>query len=245
MWQYAPARDVVQDFVDYALAWFDDRNYTLAIDADLAGWAATMRGIPGSFVNPAFDPAQSRLTAKDSFWLDVRAGSETVATCAARLFLTDDVLDLLRSLRLWFAEPPVDYGRLAIAMPPGAPVIHGRVGHEGGLWVHPQHRKRGLSAVLPHLTRAICAHEWQIDWQTGIARQGIGECGIATWAYGMPHVERCFDGYFPPTRSRERFYLVYMDREELLGGLEPETVAALLADRHQQARHTRALVMEG
>ncbi|HUC68349.1 MAG TPA: hypothetical protein VMA53_23230 [Stellaceae bacterium] len=245
MWQQASTRDVVQDFVDYALAWLDDRNYTLAIDSDLAGWAATMRGIPGSFVNPAFDPAQSRLSPQDSFWLDVRAGSETIATCAARLLLTDDILDLLRSLRLWFAEPRVDYGRLAITLPREAPVIHGRVGHEGGLWVHPQHRRRGLSAVLPHLTRAICTREWEIDWQTGIARQGIGECGIATWAYGMPHVERCFDGYFPPTRSRERFYLVYMDRAELLGGLEPETVAALLADRHQQPRHARALVMEG
>lgn len=245
MWQHAWTRDVVQDFVDYAVAWLDDHNYTLSIDADLARWAETMRRIPGNaFVNPAFDPASSELTAEDSFWLDVRAGSQTIATCAARLFLTADLLDLMRTMRLWLAEPPAEHGTLTVAAPAGMPVIGGRVGHEGGLWVHPQHRKRGLSALLPHLARALGAREWDLDWQTGIARRGIGECGIANWAYGMPHVERCFDGYFPLTRSIERFYLVYMDRAELLAGLEPETVAGLLADRHQQPRHARALVME-
>ena len=246
MWQELPSADNVQDFIDYSLAWLDNNHYSLTIDVDMVHWVAALsESAPGSFVNPAFDPSHSRLTPENSFWLDVKAGSKTIATCAARLFVTEDCLDLLRTMQLWFAAPPPSYGRLAIEAPPGMPVISGNVGHEGGLWVHPEHRKRGLSVILPHLARAVCAREWQVDWQTGIARKGIGECGIVQRSYGMPHAERCFDGYFPPTRSQERFYLVYMDSAELAAGLDPDAVAGLLPDRHQQPRHTRALVLEG
>jgi hypothetical protein len=245
MWQYQPATDVVQDFIDYALGWLDARNYTLTVDVDMARWAAIMaRTSPKAFVNPAFDPRHSRLSPETSFWLEVRSGSETIATSTARLFVTDDALDLLRSMRLWLAEPPANYGRLAIDLPAGSPKIGGTVGHEGGLWVHPQHRKRGLSAILPHLNTALSVREWDIDWQTGITLRALGESGIATWAYGFPHVERCFDGYFPLTRSAERFYLCYMDRAELMAGLDLDVVAGLLPDRHQQARHAPALVQK-
>lgn len=246
MWQALPSTDTVQDFIDYSLAWLDDHHYGLTIDIDMANWGAVLAETsPGAFVNPAFDPRHSRLTPANSFWLDVKAGSKTIATCAARLFVTEDVLELLRTMRLWYAAPPASYGQLAIDASPNMPLIRGNVGHEGGLWVHPQHRKRGLSVILPHLARAICAREWQVDWQTGIARQGIGECGIVQRAYGMPHSERCFEGYFPPTRSQERFYLVYMDNVELTAGLDLYTVAGLLPNRHQQPGHAPALVVKG
>lgn len=246
MWQPRIATDTVQDFIDYALAWLDEHRYSLGVDADLGRWVSTLAATsPGAFVNPAFDPRCSRLTPDDSFWLDVRAGSQTIATCATRLFATDDVFDLLRSMRLWLAEPPARYGRLRVTPPPGSPAIAGNVGHEGGLWVHPQHRKRGLSVILPHLARALSVREWQLDWQTGIARRDIGECGLASRAYGMPHVERCFDGDFPLTGTRERFYIVYMSRAELLAGLDLDGVAGLLPDRNQQPRHAGSLVVEG
>jgi GNAT superfamily N-acetyltransferase len=245
MWQALPSADTVQDFIDYALAWLESRNYTLTVDVDMARWAAAVeRTSPEAYVNPAFDPRHSRLSPETSFWLDVRAGSQTIATSTARLFVIEDALDLLRTLRLWFESPPERYGRLAISMPPGTPRIGGHVGHEGGLWVHPEHRKRGLSVILPHLNTALSLREWDIDWQTGITRRSIGESGIATWAYGFPHVEPCFDGYFPPTRSNERFYLCYMDREELTAGLDLDVVAGLLPNRHQQPRHAPALVQK-
>ena len=238
--------ETIQSFVDFSLSWFDERGYSLTVDTDLSRWAAVMATTsPEAFVNPAFDPRHSGLTASNSFWLDVRTGSRTIATCAARLFVTDDFLEVLRSLRLWHARPAAELGQLALSPPPGTPLMRGHVGHEGGLWVHPQHRKRGLSVILPHLARALCLREWDIAWQTGVARQGIGECGIATWAYGMRHVEPFFEGFFPLTRSRERLFLAYVDREELVAGLELDAVAGLLPDRHQQTRHAAALVQEG
>lgn len=238
--------DIVQPFIDFSLTWLEARDYTLTIDTDLSNWVAAMAATSGEvFVNPAFDPRFSRLSASNSFWLDIRAGSRTIAICAARLFVTDDFLDVMRTQRLWRHEPPPQLGTLAITAPRMMPPIAGHVGHEGGLWVHPQHRKRGLSVILPHLARALSVREWDVDWQTGVTRQGIGECGIASWAYGMRHVEPCFDGYFPLTQSRERLYLAYVDREELIAGLDLDAVAGLLPDRHQQTRHPRALVQEG
>jgi hypothetical protein len=238
--------DIVQSFIDFSLAWLDDRKYTLTIDADLGRWAGVMQtASTNTFVNPAFDPRHSRLTPHNSFWLEVRAGSYTVATCAARLLITHDFLDLMRTMKLWLETPRVSDGELHIAPPLGMPILRGKVGHEGGLWVHPEHRKRGLSAILPHLTRALAYRQWDIDWQTGIARRGIGECGILKSAYGVPHVELCFDGYFPLTQSDDRFFVAYMNRDELVAGLDLNAVATLLPDRHQQPRHTLALVKKG
>lgn len=238
--------EIVQSFVDFSLAWLEDRGYALAIDTDMSNWTAvTAATSADAFINPTFDPRYGNLSPANSFWLDICAGSRTIATSAARLFATDDFLALMRSQRLWQDRPPPELGTLAVTAPPGMPLIAGRIGHEGGLWVHPEHRKRGLSVILPHLNRALCQREWDIDWQTGLTRQAIGQSGIATWAYGFPHVEPCFEGYFPPTRSRERLYLVYLDREELIAGLDCDTVARLLPDRHEQARHPRALINEG
>jgi GNAT superfamily N-acetyltransferase len=244
----APRDDfgIVQSFIDFSLGWLEDHGYALTIDPDLSNWTACIaKTSADAFVNPAFDPRCSRVSAADSFWLDIRAGSHTIATCAARLFITDDFLAVLRTQRLWLDEPPPHLGTLAITAPRTTAPVAGHVGHEGGLWVHPAHRKRGLSVILPHLARALAAREWDVDWQTGVTRRAIGECGIASWAYGMQHVELCFDGYFPLTQSLERLYLAYVDRAELIAGLDLDAVAGLLPDRYQQARHPPALVQEG
>ena len=249
MWQPAQIQsdgERVQDFIEFSLQWLQDRRYTLAIDADMAGWAAAMTNAQTSArVNPSFNPAFSPVSPDNSFWLDIKAGSQTIAIMAARLFATDDYLELKRSTRLWYDPPLPGQTRLQIAVPAQTPGIFGLVGHEGGLWVHPAHRKRGLSVILPHLIRAFCWRQWNIDWQTGLALREIGECGIAKWAYGMSHVVPCFEGISPLRPTYDRLFMVYMSRRELLAGLTPDAVARLLADRHGKTGHPTALVQEG
>lgn len=245
MWQARSEAELVQDFIDFSLAWLGEHGYTLTVDTDLSNWTAAIAATSAdAYINSAFDPRYSRLSAANSFWLDIRAGSHTIATSAARLLVTDDFLDLMRTQRLWRDQPPPELGTLAITAPRGMPLIAGHIGHEGGLWVHPQHRKRGLSVILPHLNRALCLREWDINWQTGVTRQEIGESGMAKWAYGFRHAEPCFDGHFPLTRCRERLYVVYLDRLELIAGLDRDAIAGLLSDGHQQTRHPPALVKE-
>jgi hypothetical protein len=230
--------EIVQDFVDFSLAWLDARNYTLTVDVDMAGWVRTM-ALAQSMdrVNPTFDPQFNPLSPDNSFWLDVRAGSRTIATSAARLFVTDDYLALKRSTRLWYDPPRPQDAELAISVPPDMPAICGRVGHEGGLWIHPDHRKRGLSVILPHLNRALCLREWNIDWQTGMTLRDIGESHLAQRAYGFPHVTPCFEGRTPLKPYPERLFIVYMNREELIAGLDLHAVTRLLPDRDQEAVH--------
>jgi len=237
--------DLVQDYIDFTLEWLQDRGYSLTIDAYMGTWVKATKAAGSTFVNPAFDPEHSRLSPKDSFWLDIRLGSHTIATSAARLFVTDDYLALKRTMKLWYEKPSPDFAELAISQPPDTPVIQGRVGHEGGLWVHPAHRKRGLSVLLPHLNRALCLREWEIDWQTGIAMKGIGECGIAERAYGFPHVVPFYEGHLPVTQRTERLYMTYMDRSELTAGLEIDTVARLLPDGHDKTAHVASRVQKG
>lgn len=244
MWQQqAPSpADTVSDFIEFASMWLDDRRYTLNVDADMTAWASAMASAPGmALVNPTFDPRWSPLSPANSFWLDIRAGSRTVAMIAARLFVTDDYLELMRSTRLWWDPPSA---RLPIEVPQGTPAIRGNVGHEGGLWVDPQHRKRGFSVILPHLVRAFCHREWQVDWQTGATMRGIGESGIAVWAYGAPHLVPCYEGYFPVTGNSDRLFLVYMSEAELVAGLDLGRVARLLPDRHREMGHAAVRVQK-
>jgi hypothetical protein len=239
-------QDVVQDFIDFSLGWLEERRYTLGVSVDMAAWATTMRGAPGmSLVNPTYDPRHSPLSPKNSFWLDVRTGSLTIGMIAGRLFVTDDYLEIKRSLRLWYDPPRPEHGRLALNVPPGLPKICGKVAHEGGLWVHPQHRKRGLSTVLPHLVRALCLREWNIDWMTGATTRRIGDSGIASSIYGMLHVESCFEGWFPVTNRYDRVYIAYMNRNELISGLDLDAVARLLSNGDKQALHPTLRVQEG
>jgi hypothetical protein len=237
---------IVQDFVDFALAWLEQRGYTLTVDVDMAAWARMMRNAPGmSLVNPTFDPEHSPLSPGNSFWLDLRTGSTTVATCAARLIVTADYAAFKRSGKLWHDPLRAEDEALSMNFPAEVPLIRGRVGHEGGLWVHPKHRKLGLSTILPHLTRALCFREWRVDWQTAITRRGIGECGIVHWGYGVPHLVPFFEGVSPMTDTHDRLYMAYMDRGELIGSLELEAAARLLADRHKQPADAALRVQEG
>jgi hypothetical protein len=121
MWQQqVPSHaDTVSDFVEFAAMWLEDRRYTLNIDADMTAWARAMASAPGmALVNPTFDPRWSPLSPANSFWLDIRAGSRTVAMIAARLFVTDDYLELMRSTRLWYDRPSA---RLPIEVHEGTP----------------------------------------------------------------------------------------------------------------------------
>ncbi len=237
-WQESQRReaDTVQSFIEFSLSWLQEGNYALSVDVDMARWAEVTRTTArASFINPAFDPRHSRLSPANSFWLEVRVGSSTIATSAARLLVTNDYWELQRSMRLWYENPP-HHAPLAM-LSPNMPAISGRIGHEGGLWVDPRFRKRGLSVILPHLNRALCFRQWSVEWQTGITLRGIGESGLAERAYGFPHVVPCFEGYLPVTGKPERLYLTYMTDKELITGLRCEAVARLLPDHHGQPIH--------
>jgi GNAT superfamily N-acetyltransferase len=225
----------VLDLVDAAMEWLDSRSLQLAIEPDVAGWAAHMHRAPATKgVNPTFDPAFCAVDRRNSFWVNITHEGRTIACGAGRLFETDDYLELKRSLRLWFDRAPVPFReRLTLIVPEDVPFIAGRVGHEGGLWVHPAHRKCGLSFLIPRLVRAICLGRFAVEWQCGVNFDDLTRSGLPTSTYGFPHCVPCIDGFFPPTGRHERMHMVYMSRAELLA-IQRETIIRLRADRYEQ-----------
>lgn len=226
----------VLDLVDAALEWLDSQSFELAIESDLSGWAAHMRRAPATKgVNPTFDPVFSAVDRRNSFWVNITHEGRTIACGAGRLFETDDYLELKRTLRLWFDREPVPFrDRLSLIVPDEVPFIAGRVGHEGGLWVHPAHRKRGLSFLVPRLVRAISLGRFAVEWQCGANFDDLTRSGLPTLAYGFPHCVPCIDAFFPPTGRHERVHMVYMSRAELLA-IQRETIVRLRTDRHYEA----------
>ncbi len=232
----APHRqEILQTFIDFCLDWLQRQEFTLTVDVDMARWVEVMRHAPSiSAITPTYDPRFSPLSPHNSFWLDIRLGSETIATSAARKLVCEDFLSLMRTGHLWFDPPRSNRAELALTPPLDMPKIAGRIGYEGGLWIHPDHRKKGLSVILPHLNRALCHREWDVDWQVGITLRSLGESGLAHRAYGFPHAARCFEGRSPITDTYDHLYVVYMDAEELLAGLELHAVTRLLPNAHKQ-----------
>ena len=193
-------------------------GFYLTINSDMSAWARMMRAMPKTrVVNPTFDPECSQLDATNSFWVRVTDAADNPVACIAnRLFVTDDYVDLMRTWRLWYDRGPRQIRPLNIVLPPEAPFVSGRIGHHGGLWVHPGHRKRGLSYLLPRLTRALSLVNFQVDWHCGMVFGDLGDSGLPKWGYGYTGMDLCIDGYFPVTEREERVYMTYISRDEML-----------------------------
>lgn len=190
----------------------------VTVSTDMAAWVRMMKAMPKTrVVNPTFDPEFSQLNAANSFWVRITDMADNPVACIAnRLFVTDDYVGLIRSWRLWYDRGLKPVRPLNIVLPSQTPFIAGRIGHHGGLWVHPGHRKRGLSYVLPRLTRALSLANFNVDWHAGMVFGDLGDSGLPKWGYGYTNMDLCIDGYFPVTDREERVYMTYIGREAML-----------------------------
>ncbi|WP_157089232.1 GNAT family N-acetyltransferase [Oceanibaculum pacificum] len=221
----------IQRVISVYLEELDRLGLALTVETDMSGWATVMRSAPQmSAVNPTFDPSQSHLHPGNSFWLRVTYGSETIACIANRLFITEDYLNLKRSLRLWYDLKPVLIREpLNVVIGDHVPHISGRVGHHGGLWVHPSWRGNGLAGFLPRLTRALSMRHFDVDWHCGIALKAIADRGLPLKAYGYPHMDLCVQGFFPVTGKHEDIYMGWITRPEMLMQMEETALEPLVA----------------
>ncbi|MEQ9643382.1 MAG: hypothetical protein RIM84_25400 [Alphaproteobacteria bacterium] len=216
----APADDFAdpRKLVRAYLARLERDGFYVTVSSDMNAWVSMMEAAPAiRVVNPTFDPAHSQLDASNSFWVRVTDMADNPVACIAnRLFDTDDYLGLIRNWRLWYDRGLKEVRPLNIVLPDTVPFVAGRIGHHGGLWVHPGHRKRGLSFVLPRLTRALSLANFRPDWHCGMVFGDLGDSGLPKWGYGYTNMELCIDGYFPVTGRDERVYMTYISRADML-----------------------------
>ena len=123
--------DLLQAYVDKTVMAFGSAGLSFYVESDLAAWADTMRNAPSiTAVSPSFDPEHSWLTPANSFWVCLRDGEGEVIGCiCSRLFETDDMMQIIRSYRLFFDRKPVlDLRPLRLVAPDDVPIMSGRVG---------------------------------------------------------------------------------------------------------------------
>lgn len=227
------SRADVRHFVATCVERSSTAGLRLFVNHDMAQWVGHIRTADrADGVNPTFNPENTdQLTPATSFWLAVRDGSDRVVACiAGRVFTTDDFSHLIRSLKLWYDPVPAHLRQeLRLVLPPQVPILAGRVAHIGGLWVHPVHRKTGLSALLQGLAHGLLVDLYEADWVTAIEFAKITDKAALVAAYGPRQMVPCIEEYFPPTGRFERIFLTYRQRQRTSEVLSVAT--ALLRDQ--------------
>ena len=239
--------DVARSYVTAAIGLLQRSGFRVSLNFDLGSWASLLRGAPSILVvNPTFDPERSQVEPGAGFWIGINDDHGPAACIADRLFVTDNFLDEMRSGRLW-SSTPGDEDRAELLGTLDAIHYPGRVGHAGGLWIHPRARKAGLSWLLPRLARAFSVINWNVDRHCGIILSGLYGSGMGKQAYGFPEAHLCIDGYCPPFRRSEQLLVVHITRDQIIEQLgsdlerirdapdqQMRDVATIISHRHEQ-----------
>ena len=209
----------IQVYIDRAVSELGELGLRLAVSSDMAEWARFLRSAPGTTaVTTTFDPEHSYVTPNNSYWLALRNQRDAIVGCIClRLFETADVLQLVRSWRLFFDRAPLlEMQPLQLVNPSDIPIIGGRVGYAGGYWLHPEQRGRGLTRLLPRINRALALRHFDTDWVCGLNKDTPNRVAMVQDSYGMTSQFSCIHGYFPPRGEEGRYQLVYVHRGEML-----------------------------
>jgi hypothetical protein len=155
---------------------------------------------------PVFDPARADVRPDRAFMFELHNDKgEIVATQVSRLLdLSGTTLKSeIEQLRLFYRDPAKQAGpaeRIEVTAPK-AQEITGLVALSGGLWYRPDWRGKGLSRVMPRMTRTFAYTSWDTDYVISFVEQGPVDHGILN-QYGLPGSEpwvKIRDSYKPET----------------------------------------------
>lgn len=186
-------------------------GYRISIESDMRQWKKIMQTAPGTVgVSTLFDPDKADFSPADAFWLRVsNEQAETVAIICDRLIETTDFVRSVEATGM-FAAP---FDRHPINA-----TLSGKIGHAGGLWVHPKSRKVGLSWALPRIIRSLSVMHWGVDRHCGIILTGLADAGFGSHIYGFPRGWLALSGnQFRPTGKEERLFVIDIDAAEIAG----------------------------
>lgn len=184
-------------------------GYRISIENDMRQWKHIMQTAPAAAgVSSIFDPEKADYQPADAFWLRVsNEQAETVAIICDRLVQTSDFIGFVEETGM-FAEPYIRH--------PLEEKLSGNIGHAGGLWIHPNSRKTGLSWALPRLIRSLSVIHWGVDRHCGIILTGLAKAGFGSHIYGFPRSWLALSGGdFRPTGQEERLFIIDIDASEI------------------------------
>ena len=200
-----------------------DQGVKLRLRADFDGLVELNRQHRESWtpMSPIFDPEQSNLRIDSAFWLEAYDDEgNTVAAHAARLFdwPKTNAVDEIRALRVFYDDPSPHIAAGESVELDGAAVAHikGRNVYGGALWVRPDYRRRGLTTIIPRISRAYAFTRWDTEFHWSFVEP-------KTHTFGVPHASGPFhvEDRMPVTlrlRFRGLFpsYLMWMSAGEML-----------------------------
>ena len=170
---------------------------------------------------PTLDPRVSDMSPENSFWISGHdSDGRLVATQAARLLdlATSHLDDELRSMRLLYADPSSvlnDGARISVAgdAATAAARIGGRTTYSGGGWNHPDFRRRGLSSILPRISRCLALTRWDTAYTVSLVEPILTTKGVPG-RYGYSRVETGIT-LKNTYRGDMELHLMWMDRDYL------------------------------
>lgn len=115
--------------------------------------------------------------------------------------------------------------------------IRGKLLINGGVWYHPDFRKRQIAPILSRIARAYAYTIWKIDRSLGLAMEGPTRGGIID-SVGYPHREWALQ-ILNAQNGSPRCCLAWMDADELLADLRG-FLAGLDAQAYAGVDHRRA-----
>jgi hypothetical protein len=211
--------DLVQSYIARLFPAYRRRGLEFHVSTDFDEFVAIRGASADGFVYPTYDPAQSRITPENGFWVKIcNDAGDVVAGQATRVFDIPDFYQLLQSGRLWFDRALASVPKFAVDCE--LPEFGGRVAHLGGLWVDEAYRGSKLATLICATTRALTLRNYGFDHETGLCFEPIALRRLPIESYGHPQLALCIDDYFPVTGQRERVYLSHLSRAQALGQIE-------------------------
>jgi hypothetical protein len=197
-----------------------DRGVRLHLRHDFDAFVAfneSARG--GAYRLGIFHPDYSRLDAANAYWIEGRdAAGNVVATQAGRFFRWEgtDLEAELCSLRMFYTDPTASAGdgEQCFIHAPSGRRIRGHVAYSGGGWYHPTFRGRGLSSILPRISRAYALARWGTEYTISFVEDVLVKKGVVG-RYGYSNIEPGI-GFRRTLMGDMDLNLVWMDRPELL-----------------------------
>lgn len=191
---------------------------------------------------PTLDGVLNSIDEKRAFGIVARNGSgNVIAAHAARLFDWNhtDLGAELQSLRLFYDDSSSAIARreTCVSTAETANSVAGRVVYSGAAWVHPDHRRRGLTAIVPRIAKALAFTRWQPDTICSLMTTSVHAAGFFK-RFAYQHIDWEVTWTNSPLGSL-RLAIVWMDMNHLLDDLRSYmTTAAVLPGSGERSRNT-------